>query len=174
MAIKEGDDLYDVPVQTMDGLTTNLSLYKGQVLLIVNVASRCGFTSQYTALQQLHHDFHHLGFSVLAFPCDQFLRQEPGSNQEIKSAATACFNITFPLFAKLNVYGPQRSPLYTYLAKNIQKKPFIFIPWNFTKVLVDSNGAVIRRYLPTTSISKLRSVIANLLQKKPPCSESVF
>ncbi|MDP3562330.1 MAG: glutathione peroxidase [Legionellaceae bacterium] len=157
------DELYDIPLKTIQGNETTLKPYQGQAMLIVNVASRCGFTAQYSELQKLYDDYNGRGFTVLGFPCDQFLHQEPGDNKEILEFASSCFRVTFPLFAKVNVKKPNQSPLYAYLAKHIEKKPWIFIPWNFTKVLVDKNGKILRRYLPTTSIGTIRKEIDNLL-----------
>jgi glutathione peroxidase len=154
--------LYDVPVMTMNGETVTLKPYERQVLLIVNVASRCGFTPQYAELEALYQAFREKGFSVLGFPCDQFLHQEPGRDDEIKAFAETCFNVSFPLFAKIKVNGAHRAPLYQYLAKHIEKKPLKLIPWNFTKVLVDRSGRVIRRYLPTTSFKIIQKDIETL------------
>ena len=151
--------LYDIPIMTMDGTETTLKPYKGQVLLIVNVASRCGFTPQYAELETLYQDYKSRGFTVLGFPCDQFFHQEPANNQDIKANAEQCFRITFPLFAKINVNGKQRAPLYEYLRAHIEKKPLKFIPWNFTKILVNTEGHVLRRYLPTTSFKTIRKAI---------------
>ncbi len=156
-------ELYDVPVQNISGEMTTLSSYRGKVLLIVNVASRCGFTPQYKDLEMLYQDYQQQGLSVLGFPCDQFLHQEPGNNQEIKAFADSCFRITFPLFGKLDVKGAQQAPLYSYLSQHIEKKPFKFIPWNFTKVLVAADGRVLKRFLPTTSFKKIRKEIDTLL-----------
>ncbi|MDA9272216.1 glutathione peroxidase [bacterium] len=155
--------LYDIPIKTMDDKITTLKPYQGRVILIVNVASRCGFTPQYAELEALQHDYQQRGFTVLGFPCDQFLNQEPGSNQEIKAFAESCFRITFPLFAKLEVNGAERAPLYTYLAKHIKKKPLKFIPWNFTKILVDTKGNVLKRFLPPTSFKTIRKELEPLL-----------
>ena len=156
-------NLYEIPVQTISGDETTLAPYEGKVLLIVNVASRCGFTPQYKELEQLYQDYKDKGLVILGFPCDQFLNQEPGSNEEIKEFVDSCFRITFPLFSKIKVKGPEKSELYQYLQKNIKKKPFIFIPWNFTKILVDSNGEVIQRFPPTTSLKKVREKIEEIL-----------
>ena len=158
--------LYSIPVKTIAGEMTTLQSYQGRALLIVNVASRCGFTPQYAELEALQHDYQARGLSVIGFPCDQFLHQEPGNNEEIKEFAESCFRITFPLFAKIDVKGAQQSALYAYLAKNIEKKPLKFIPWNFTKVLIDTNGRVLRRYLPTTSFQKIRKAVDVLLSDK--------
>lgn len=163
MKNKNSEELYDIPLTTIDGEKTTLKPYQGKVLLIVNVASRCGFTPQYKELETLYRDYQEKGFAVLGFPCDQFLHQEPGSNDEIKTFAESCFNVTFPLFEKIEVKGKGRAPLYTYLAKHIEKRPFKFIPWNFTKILVDQNGRVLRRYLPVTPFKKIRKAVESLL-----------
>lgn len=157
------DDLYKIPLMSSAGTPVNLEPYQKQVLLIVNVASRCGFTPQYAELETLYRDYKERGFTVLGFPCDQFLHQEPGSNEEIQAFAESCYRITFPLFAKIDVKGQDQSPLYTYLAKHIEKKPWKFIPWNFTKILVDAKGRVLKRFLPTTSFKNIRKEIEPLL-----------
>ncbi|KTC87413.1 MULTISPECIES: glutathione peroxidase [Legionella] len=163
MSTNSPTNLYTTEVTTIAGQRMTLEPYQGQVLLIVNVASRCGFTPQYAELETLYREFKTRGFSILAFPCDQFLHQEPGSNQEIQTFAESCFNISFPLFAKIDVKGKEQAPLFTYLAKHIKKRPWKFIPWNFTKILVDTQGRVLKRYLPTTSLKKIRKEIEPLL-----------
>ncbi len=155
--------LYDIPVMTIDGKETTLRPYHGRVLLIVNVASRCGFTAQYAELESLYRGYEQRGLTVLGFPCDQFLHQEPGSNEEIKALAESCFRVTFPMYAKIDVNGSHRAPLYEYLAKHIEKKPLKFIPWNFSKVLVDANGNVLRRYLPITSFKTIKKDLEKLI-----------
>ncbi|STX30134.1 glutathione peroxidase [Legionella beliardensis] len=155
--------IYDVPIKCMDGQEITLQGYKGQVLLIVNVASRCGFTSQYTQLESLYRDYHAKGFNLLGFPCNQFLAQEPGSDAQIKAFATNCYQVTFPLFAKIDVKGEKQALIYHYLSKHIRKKPLKFVPWNFTKILVDSQGNVVKQYLPITSFDKIRKDIERLL-----------
>jgi glutathione peroxidase len=159
-------DLYNIQVATIKGEPTTLQPYRNQVLLIVNVASQCGFTPQYKELETLYRDYQSRGFTVLGFPCDQFNHQEPGNNAEIDAFAQSCFRVTFPMFAKIDVNGKHRAPLYSYLAEHIARKPWVkFVPWNFTKILVDSNGHIIKRYLPTTSFKKIRSAIEDLLPK---------
>lgn len=157
--------LYDIAIHTIDGQVTTLASYQGQVMLIVNVASKCGFTSQYAELETLYRDYQHRGLVVLGFPCDQFMHQEPGNNAEIKEFAESCFRVTFPLFAKIDVKGSEQAPLYHYLAQHIEKKPLKFIPWNFTKILVDPHGHVLRRYLPITSFKKIRETVESILPK---------
>lgn len=149
--------LYDIPVMTIDGNEETLMPYQGRVLLIVNVASRCGFTPQYAELETLYRDNEQRGLTVLGFPCDQFLHQEAGKNEEIKAFVESCFHVTFPMYAKIEVNGAHRAPLYAYLAKHIEKKTIKFIPWNFSKVLVDRNGRVLRRYLPTTPFKTIKN-----------------
>ena len=159
-------DLYSLPVTTINGEITTLTPYQGQVLLLVNVASRCGFTAQYAELETLYREYKHRGFTVLGFPCNQFLHQEPGSNDEINYFAQSCFHVSFPMFGKIEVRGSNRAPLYSYLASHIAKKPWVFIVWNFTKVLVNSQGQVLKRYLPFTSFKTIRKDIEALLPRK--------
>lgn len=155
--------LYDIPVMAITGEETTLKSYENRILLIVNVASRCGFTPQYAALEALYRQYQPKGLTVLGFPCDQFAHQEPEDNEAIQAFASSCFHVTFPLFAKIEVNGEGRAPLYRYLAKHIEKKPLKFIPWNFTKVLVDTQGRVLRRYLPTTSFKTIEKAINTLI-----------
>lgn len=157
------ETIYTVPVLSMDGTTTTLAPYQGQIMLLVNVASRCGFTPQYADLETLYKDYKARGVLVAGFPCNQFLHQEPGSNTEIQSFAATCFHITFPLFGKLCVKGAEQAPLYQYIKAHLEKKPLKFMPWNFTKVLVSRDGRVLRQYPPTTSIKKVRQAIDRLL-----------
>jgi len=139
--------LYTFTAMATNGTEVNLADYRGRVLLIVNTASKCGFTPQYTGLEQLQQTFHEQGFDVLAFPCNQFGKQEPGTDQEIVEFCSMNFNTSFPLFAKIDVNGESAHPLYGWLKK---EAPGIFglegIKWNFTKFLIDRNGAVVKRY----------------------------
>lgn len=159
------DELYDVPVKAMDGEWTTLAPFKGQALLIVNVASRCGFTKQYHELEKLYQQYHAQGFSVLGFPCNQFLKQEPGDEHEIKTFAQSCFNVHFPLFAKVCVRGKEIAPIYQYIANHIEEKPWILTPWNFTKFLINPDGRVLKRFPPTTSFTQLQKEIETILPK---------
>ena len=137
---------YDVPLETIDGETITLDAFRGRALLIVNVASRCGFTPQYEALEALYRR-HKDQLVVLGFPCNQFGRQEPGTGAEIREFCSLRYDITFPLFAKIDVNGPGAHPLYRHLKS--QRKGFLgreAIAWNFTKFLVGKDGDVLRRY----------------------------
>ncbi len=137
--------LYDIPLKNIDGEATSLAPYKGKVLLIVNVASKCGFTPQYKELEALYRAQHAAGLEVLGFPCNQFGQQEPGSNAEIKQFCTVNFEVSFPLYDKLDVNGEHRHPLYAVLAGPASPFPGD-IGWNFTKFLVGRDGRIIARY----------------------------
>lgn len=144
-AIVQAGSVHDLTVKDIDGKDTSLAAYKGKVTLVVNVASKCGFTKQYTALEAIHQKYHDKGFAVLGFPCNQFGGQEPGSNQEIKEFCTSKFNVTFPLFDKIEVNGDNRHPLYAALAGKDSPFPGD-IKWNFTKFLVGKDGKVLKRF----------------------------
>ncbi len=156
--------VYDFSVQTLSGETVSLAQYRGKVLLIVNTASECGFTPQYSGLQALYEALAPRGFEVLAFPCNQFGKQEPGDAQAIRSFCDLRFHITFPMFAKIDVKGPDAAPLYRFLT---QEKPGVLgtkaIKWNFTKFLVDPRGNVVARYAPSAKPETLRADIERLL-----------
>ena len=137
--------LYDIPLKDIDGKDTTLAAYKGKVLLIVNVASKCGFTKQYTALEAVHQKYADKGFTVLGFPCNQFGGQEPGSNLEIKEFCSSKFHVTFPMFDKLEVNGEHRHPLYTALTGDTSPFPGK-IRWNFGKFLIGKDGKIIGRF----------------------------
>ncbi|MBS1958866.1 MAG: glutathione peroxidase [Bdellovibrionales bacterium] len=141
--------VHDFKVKNAKGDDVSLSNYKGKVVLIVNVASECGFTPQYEGLQKLHEQFSGRGFEVLGFPCNQFGGQEPGTNDEIQGFCTGRFGVRFPVFAKIDVNGGHADPLYAHLK---HEAPGILgtegIKWNFTKFLVGKDGQVIKRYAP--------------------------
>jgi len=156
--------LYDIPVVDIDGEAVDLSIYKGKVLLIVNTASKCGFTPQYKGLEALYQELGPEKFEILGFPCDQFGNQEPGEEAEIKGFCELNYGVTFPLFEKVDVKGPAAHPLFSYLTK---AKGGLFskdIKWNFTKFLVDADGHVVARFSPTTEPEKLRSKIQALIK----------
>lgn len=144
--------VYDFSAKSIDGEETPLSRFKGKVLLIVNVASRCGFTPQYAGLEKLYEKYKKHGFEVLAFPCNQFGGQEPGTESEIKAFCETNYGVKFPLFAKIEVNGENAHPLYKFLTK---EKPGILgteaIKWNFTKFLIDRKGNPVKRYAPNVS-----------------------
>ena len=141
--------LYDTPVKDIDGKDTSLDAYKGKVILVVNVASKCGFTPQYQALESTYEKFKDQGFVVLGFPCNQFKSQEPGTNAEIKAFCSSKFGVTFPMFDKLDVNGPDRNPLYVQLAGSDSPFPGD-IKWNFTKFLIGRDGKILARFEPPT------------------------
>jgi len=142
--------IQDIAVKDIDGKDTSLSAYKGKVLLIVNVASKCGLTPQYKGLEAIHEKYKDQGFSVLGFPCNQFNGQEPGTNEEIKQFCATKYNVTFPLFDKLDVNGPKRHPLYAELAGKDSPYPGD-IKWNFGKFLIGRDGKIIKRFEPRTT-----------------------
>lgn len=156
--------IYDFPVVDIDGNPMDLSAYKGKVLLIVNTASKCGFTPQYKGLEALYKEFGSEKFEILGFPCDQFGNQEPGTEEEIKGFCEFNYGVTFPLFEKIDVKGDNAHPLFQYLTK---EKPGLIgkdIKWNFTKFLVDTEGNVVERFAPTTAPEKLTEKIRALLK----------
>ena len=157
-------NIHDIQVRGIDGSEQTLASYSGQVLLIVNVASRCGFTPQYTGLEALYQKFRPQGFAVLGFPCDQFGHQEPGDEAEIRQFCSLNYSVTFPLFAKLEVNGAAAHPLYQFLR---EARPGLLgteaIKWNFTKFLVGRDGAVLQRYAPTDKPESLAAAISTAL-----------
>lgn len=143
--------IYEFEVKTISGETITMDAFKDKVLLIVNVASKCGFTEQYAGLESLYQKYKDKGLVVLGFPCNQFMNQEPLSEDEIKSFCSLNYGVTFPMFAKIDVNGENTHPLYKYLKES--KKGLLgseAIKWNFTKFLVDKNGNVLDRFAPAT------------------------
>ncbi len=158
--------VYEFTANALSGEELPLTRFQGQVLLIVNTASKCGFTPQYEGLEALHKAHAAEGFSVLGFPCNQFGNQEPGSADEIAGFCTTKYDVTFPMFAKIDVNGEHAHPLYDYLKK---QRPGLLgstaVKWNFTKFLVDRQGRVVARHAPTTAPQALASEIATLLKQ---------
>jgi len=156
--------LYELSAKTIDGKAQSLGAYRGKALLIVNVASKCGFTPQYAGLEALHRKLGPKGLAVLGFPCDQFGHQEPGDEAEIKKFCTLNYDVSFPMFAKIDVNGPNTHPVYQALK---QAAPGVLgteaIKWNFTKFLVDRQGQVVRRYAPTDKPERIEKDVAALL-----------
>jgi glutathione peroxidase len=180
--------LYDITVKDMDGSDVSLDNYKGKVLLIVNVASKCGLTPQYEGLEALYRKYKDQGLEILAFPCNQFLGQEPGTNEEIQSFCSMNYNVTFPLFAKIDVNGENESPLYTYLKEQAPFKGYPegteefatmldeihqntgsgfdqgdAIRWNFGKFLISKDGKTILRFEPMVTPDMLEEAIQEML-----------
>lgn len=154
----------DFVVKDINLVDVDLSIYDGKTLMIVNVASECGLTFHYEGLQELYNEYNSQGLEILAFPCNQFGAQEPGTNDEIKSFCTEKYNVTFPIFNKIDVNGTNEDPLYTFLKSS--KRGFLGykpIEWNFAKFLINGNGDVIKRYLPSTKPKKIEKKIAKLL-----------
>ena len=155
--------LYDFTIQTLGGKAFDLQCLKGKVVLIVNTASKCGFTPQYRDLEQLYRRYGEQGFVVLGVPCNQFGAQEPGTPEEIQIGCTMNYNVTFPLLQKIDVNGSNAHPLFVWLR---QECPGLFgttIKWNFTKFLVDKQGRALSRFAPMTSPTSLREKIEELL-----------
>jgi len=155
---------FDFSARSIDGVDVPLSAYRGRPLLIVNVASKCGFTPQYAGLEALYKKYHARGFEVLGFPCDQFGHQEPGDEAAIKDFCSLTYSVTFPLFAKIEVNGANAHPLYQYLKK---AKPGLLgleaIKWNFTKFLIDAEGVATKRYAPSDKPESMDEDVAALL-----------
>ena len=157
--------LYDIDVKTIGGDVQPLGTYRGRTLLIVNVASRCGFTPQYAGLENLYRKYKDQGLVVLGFPCNQFGSQEPGDEAEIEKFCSTTYDVTFPLFAKIDVNGAATHPLYALLKS---ARPGVLgtesIKWNFTKFLVDAQGNVRARYAPSDTPEKIDAEVAALLE----------
>jgi glutathione peroxidase len=156
--------VYEFNARTIDGTDQSLADYKGKVLLVVNVASKCGFTPQYKGLEALYRDYKDKGLVILGFPCDQFGHQEPGDENEIKNFCSLNYVVSFPMFAKVKVNGDDAHPLYKYL-KDEQGGVLGWdaIKWNFTKFLVDKSGKVVKRYAPTDKPESIAKDVAPLL-----------
>ncbi|MBX9802797.1 MAG: glutathione peroxidase [Caulobacteraceae bacterium] len=156
--------VYDFSARAIDGAETALEQYRGQALLIVNTASKCGFTGQYAGLEALHRTFADKPFQVLGFPCNQFGAQEPGKAAEIASFCSMTYGVAFPMFDKVEVNGPDRHPLYAWLTS--QKKGLLGsrdIKWNFTKFLTDREGRVVARYAPQVEPEAIKADIEKLI-----------
>ena len=157
--------IYDFNVKTIDGQEISMSKYKGKVLLIVNVASKCGFTSQYEGLENLFEKYKNEDFMVLGFPSNQFANQEPESNEKIKEFCSLTYDVKFDMFSKVDVNGENEAPIYKFLKSN--QKGILGsenIKWNFTKFLVDKNGNIVDRFAPTTSPEAIEKDIIKLLK----------
>jgi len=159
------ETIYDFAATMLDGSQATLNDFRGRVVLIVNTASKCGFTPQYVGLEQLYRTYKARGFTVLGFPCNQFGNQEPGSQAEIGAFCEKNYGVSFPIFAKIQVNGPHAHPLYRFLKE--ARRGILGttrIKWNFTKFLVDRQGRVRHRYAPSTAPEALSIAIENLLE----------
>lgn len=154
---------YEYSAKNIDGKEINMSDYKGNIILVVNTASKCGFTPQLKDLEELYKEYKDSGVEILGFPCNQFLNQEPGENKEVKNFCQINYGVTFNMFEKIDVNGSNTHPLYKYLKE--QEKGLLTkdIKWNFTKFLIDKEGNVIKRYSPATSPLKIKTDIEKLL-----------
>jgi glutathione peroxidase len=156
--------IYDLSAKAIDGSEVKLERYKGKPLLVVNVASKCGFTPQYEGLEALYEKYASKGLVVLGFPCDQFGHQEPGDEGQIQSFCSTTYGVTFPMFAKIDVNGPNTHPVYEHLKS---EAPGLLgttsVKWNFTKFLVDRSGEVVKRYASTDTPKKIEADIKELL-----------
>lgn len=167
--------IYDFEVKTIDGRSIRLDEYRGKTLLIVNVASQCGYTPQYAGLERLYRKYRAAGLVVLGFPCNQFGAQEPGSEDEIASFCASTFRLTFPLFAKINVNGDDAHPLFKFLKS--KKRGLLGterIKWNFTKFLVDSTGEVVGRFSPAETPAEMEQAVSEAIggARRSPAPES--
>jgi len=156
--------VYEYAAKTIDGKDQKLDTYKGKVLLVVNVASKCGFTPQYKGLEALYRKYKDKGFAILGFPCDQFGHQEPGDENEIKNFCSLNYEVSFPMFAKVEVNGGDTHPLYQYLKS---EAPGVLgsegVKWNFTKFLIDKSGKVVKRYGSVDTPEKIDKDVAESL-----------
>lgn len=165
MTTESPQTVYSLSAVLNNGQTRNFSDYQGKVLLIVNTASKCGFTPQYKGLQEIYEKYHDRGFEVLGFPCDQFAGQEPGTDEEIKTFCELNFGVTFPLFKKIEVNGEGAHPLFVFLKAQAPGILNEAVKWNFTKFLVDRKGKVVCRHAPVTKPESIQAEIEKLLSE---------
>jgi len=156
-------NFYDFKATSLQGKEVSMENYKGKVVLVVNTASKCGLTPQYEGLEQLYKDFKDKGLVILGFPCNQFGKQEPGSEKEISEGCLINYGVSFPMFSKIDVNGENAHPIYKYLKKELKGFPGSEIKWNFGKFLIDKQGTPYKRFSPFTVPSKLRADIEKLL-----------
>jgi len=159
--------VYSFTLNSIDGKPAPLADYKGKVVLLVNVASKCGYTPQYSALESVYEKYKDQGFVILGFPANNFGAQEPGTNEEIKTFCTRKYNVSFPMYAKISVKGDDQAPLYGYLTKETPAGIKGEIQWNFTKFLVDRNGNVVQRFEPAVTPDSKEMTAAIEKQLKP-------
>ena len=157
-------NIYQFEAELLDGTEKSLKDYEGKVLLIVNTASKCGFTPQFSGLEKLYEKYKDQGFEVLGFPCNQFGGQDPGSDEEIGAFCQKNYGVTFTMFCKVNVKGPEAHTIFRYLTNNSKGVLGNGIKWNFTKFLIGKNGLVVNRYAPTTKPEALEADIEAALK----------
>jgi len=155
---------YNFTATSLQGKEINMSAYQGKVVLVVNTASKCGLTPQYEGLEKLYEQFKDKGLVLLGFPCNQFANQEPGNAKDISEGCLINYGVTFPMFAKINVNGPEAHPIYKYLKKELPGFPGNEIKWNFGKFLLDREGNPVKRFSPLIKPEKLVSAIEKLLK----------
>jgi len=160
-------EFHDISFVTNKGETVSMSDFAGKAVLIVNTASKCGFTPQYEGLQQLHEELAPLGLVVLGFPCDQFMHQEPGDDEQIDQFCSMNYGVTFPLSTKVDVNGPKTHPVFAYLKEKTKGVLGSSIKWNFTKFLVAPDGTVVKRYAPKTAPAAIKEDITAVLPTAP-------
>ena len=158
-------NIYQFEAELLNGENKRFSDYEGKVLLIVNTASKCGFTPQFAGLEKIYEQFKDRGFEVLGFPCNQFGNQDPGSHEEIGTFCQKNYGVSFPMFAKVNVKGPEAHVIFRYLTNNSKGILGSGIKWNFTKFLIGKDGKVLNRYAPTTKPESIIEDIENALSK---------
>jgi len=157
--------LYNIEVSKMNGNAVKLDEYKGKTMLIVNTASKCGFTKQFDGLEVLNKKYKEEGLEILGFPCNQFLHQDPGSDNEILEFCTLNFGVSFEMFSKIDVKGKKISPLYDYLVKNNPTKPNKKVKWNFEKFLISNSGDIVKRYSSSVTPEDIEKDIKSELEK---------
>ena len=156
-------NFYDFKATSLQGKEVSMESYKGKVVLVVNTASKCGLTPQYEGLEQLYKDFKDKGLVILGFPCNQFGKQEPGTEKEISEGCLINYGVSFPMFSKIDINGENAHPIYKYLKKELKGFPGSEIKWNFGKFLIDKQGVPFKRFSPITKPDKLRKDIEKLL-----------
>jgi len=160
-----GASIYDYTMKSIDGQQVPLSAYKGKVVLLVNVASKCGFTPQYTGLEAMYEKYKAQGFVILGFPANNFMAQEPGTDAEIKTFCSTKYNVSFPMFSKVSVKGDDKADLYKYLTdQTANPATGGEIKWNFTKFLIDRKGKIIQRFEPATAPEKFDAAVADAVK----------
>ncbi len=157
--------IYNFKAKSLQGKEIDLSDYKNKVVIIVNTASKCGFTPQYEGLEKLYEKYKKQGLVILGFPCNQFGKQEPGSEKEISEGCLINYGVTFPMFSKIDVNGENEHPLFSYLKKSLPNLLGKSIKWNFTKFIINKNGIPVKRYAPIKSPSSMEKAISSLLKE---------